>query len=208
MIRPEDPLLGGPPARPQGRLEDCNLLVSFPWRAPGRARREVRSRLRALGDPAPITVPTLSNGLVAARTALDPRGVVRELRALYQVSPQLLRHTSRWVPVDVWTLPDLVVMREAVVHLARRIAPQETWRVTVEKRAGAALGREDVIRAVAPLVPAAVNLVHPDKILLVELFGDRVALAVLAPHEILSLATVPVTRAPSDAPLGTGDEPA
>jgi tRNA(Ser,Leu) C12 N-acetylase TAN1 len=106
------------------------------------------------------------------------------------------------VPVDVWTPPDLVAIREAVVDLARRIAPQETWRVTVEKRAGTALGREEVIRTVAPLVPAAVNLIHPDKILLVELFGDRVALGVLAPHEILSLATVPVTRAQPDALRG------
>jgi tRNA acetyltransferase TAN1 len=197
----------GLPARPPGRLEDCNLLVSFAWRAPGRARREVRGRLRTLGDPAPITVPTLSNGLLAAKTALDPRAVVRELRALYQVSPQILRHTTRWVPVDVWTVPDLVAMREAVVTLASRIAPQESWRITVEKRAGAALDREEVIRSLAPLIPAAVNLIHPDKILLVELFGDLVALAVLAPHEILSCATLEVTRIRPGAPEGSGDQP-
>jgi tRNA acetyltransferase TAN1 len=199
---------GGAPARPQGRLEDCNLLVSFAWRAPGRARREVRGRLRALGDPAPITVPTLSNGLLAAKTALDPRGVVRELRALCQASPQVLRHTTRWVPVDVWSPPDLVAMREAVMALASRIAPQETWRITVEKRSGAVLGREEVIRAVAPLVPAVVNLIHPDKILLVELFGNRVALAVLAPPEVLSIATMQVTRAQPGAAGKSGDEPA
>jgi tRNA(Ser,Leu) C12 N-acetylase TAN1 len=162
--------------------------------------------LRALGDPAPITVPTLSNGLLAAKTALDPRAVVRELRLLYQASPQVLRHTTRWVPVDAWTPPSLVAMREAVVNLAGRIGPAETWRITVEKRAGAAWHREEVIGALAPLVPAPVNLVHPDRILLVELFGDLVALAVLAPLEILSRATLDV-RVPPGAPEGSGAPP-
>jgi tRNA(Ser,Leu) C12 N-acetylase TAN1 len=163
--------------------------------------------LRALGDPAPITVPTLSNGLLAAKTALDPRAVVRELRARCQASPEILRHTSRWVPVDAWTPPDLVAMREAVVTLASRIAPAETWRITVEKRAGAAQHREEVIGALAPLVPAAVNLVHPDKILLVEMFGDFVALAILAPHEILSRATLDVSGISPGAPKRSGDSP-
>ena len=199
---------GGAPARPQGRLEDCNLLVSFTWRAPGRARREVRGRLRALGDPAPITVPTPSKGILAAKTTLDSRGVVRELRVLCQAAPAAFRHTTRWVPVDVWTPPDLVAMREAVVALASRIGPHETWRMTVEKRPGAVLGREEVIRALAPLIPATVNLTHPDKVLLVELLGDRVALAVLAPHEVFSVATVQVGRAETGTAGGIGDQPA
>jgi tRNA(Ser,Leu) C12 N-acetylase TAN1 len=98
-------------------------------------------------------------------------------------------------------------MREAVVALASRIGPQETWRMTVEKRPGAVLAPEEVIRVLAPLVPATVNLTHPDKILLVELFGHSVALAVLAPPEILSIATVQVTRAEPGAAGKSRDEP-
>jgi tRNA(Ser,Leu) C12 N-acetylase TAN1 len=182
------------------RLEDANLLVSFAWRAPGRARREVRGRLRALGDPAPSTVPTLSKGILAARTALDPREVVRALRGLCQVSPEVFRQTTRWVPVDAWSAPDLAAMRAAVVALAARIGSAETWRLTVERRAGAALQPAAVIEALAPLVPAPVDLAHPDRILLVELFGDGVALAVLTPADILSVATV---RA-GPGPVGPG----
>jgi hypothetical protein len=89
-------------------------------------------------------------------------------------------------------------MREAVVALASRIGPRETWRMTVEKRAGAVLGPEEVIRVLAPLVPAAVNLTHPDKILLVELFGDSVA------YEVLSIATVQVKTPPPMACIRSG----
>jgi tRNA(Ser,Leu) C12 N-acetylase TAN1 len=190
----------GAPASPPARIQDCNLLVSFAWRAPGRARREVRSRLRALGDPAPVTVPTLSRGMLAARTTLDPRDVVRRLRELCQASPAAVRQTTRWVPVDVWTAPDLGAMGAAVAALAARIAQRETWRMTVERRAGAGLAREAVIDALAPLISAPVSLTAPDRILLVELFGDGAALAVLAPGDVFSAATVEVGPGPAGPP--------
>ena len=60
-------------------LEDANLLVSILWRAPGRARREIVGRLRALGDASPLVTPTGRRGLMAVRTSLDARTVVRAL---------------------------------------------------------------------------------------------------------------------------------
>jgi tRNA acetyltransferase TAN1 len=162
--------------------------------------------LRALGDPAPITVPTLSKGILGARTALDSRDVVRDLRILCQASPEAFRQTTRWVPIDVWTAPNLVAIREAAITLASRIGPQETWRITVQRRAGTALSREEIIRSLAPLISAAVNLAHPDKVLLTELFGDSVALALLAPDEILSVATVPARRQHPGGAGGGGDQ--
>lgn len=201
------PETGAAPARPAGQLEDCNLLVSFSSRAPGQARREVRGRLRALGDPEPVTVPTLSRGLLAARTSLDPRAVIRELRALGRASPDVFRQTTRWVPVDAWTAPDLEAMRQAVSLLAGRIGPGETWRMTVDKRAGAVLDPAEVIRHLAALIEARVDLARPDRILLVELFGDRTALAVLAPDDILSVATLRAVRGQAGDAAGTGSSP-
>jgi tRNA(Ser,Leu) C12 N-acetylase TAN1 len=128
------------------------------------------------------------------RTTLDPRQALRELRALCEASPETFQQTTKWAPIDLWTTPDLETMRQAVSVLKDRIASHETWRMTVEKRAGSPLEPEDVIRALAPLVHATVDLVHPKKVLLIELFGDRVALAVLTPDEVLSVAGVQAGR--------------
>jgi tRNA(Ser,Leu) C12 N-acetylase TAN1 len=197
-----------PPTRHEARLETCNLLVSFGSRAPGRAGREIRGRLRALGDPEPVTGPTLSRGILAARTRLDPRAAIRELRAVCRASPEAFRHTTRWVPVDVWTAPELGEMCEAGLVLAGRIGFQEPWRMTVEKRAGARLDPQAVIRALAALVSAPVNLAHPEKILLVNLFGDAVALSVLAPDEILSVAALRgAAEQAGGIADGTGNQP-
>jgi hypothetical protein len=59
------------PAARGCRLQDSNLLVSVLARAPGRARREIEARLRALGDPASVVIRTGRRGLVAVSTSLD-----------------------------------------------------------------------------------------------------------------------------------------
>ena len=76
-------------------LEDANLLVSILWWAPGRARREIVGRLRALGDASPLVAPTSRRGLMAVRTSLDARTVVRALRELAATRPEAFRTTCK-----------------------------------------------------------------------------------------------------------------
>ena len=170
---------------------DPNLLVSSSWRAPGRSRREIAARLRALGDPAPLVTPTDRKGVVAARTTLEPREVIRGLRALHQVSPEVFRYTYKWVPVDLWSKPDLDSLRGAVEHVRDRIAPGERWRISVERRTAGGPAVPEIIAALAALIAAPVDLSHPDKTLLIELFGARAALAVLAPQDTLTVVGGP-----------------
>ena len=166
---------------------DPNLLVSAGPRMPGRARREIVTRLRALGDEAPEVGPLLTRGIRGVRTSLDPRRVVVELRALCVRSPGAFRFTWRWVPVDLWTGTDLESMRQGVASLRGRIGPGESWRLTLERRAEDHLEAHTVIVALAALIDAKVDLSRPDKILLVEIFRDRVALAVVGPSELFSV---------------------
>jgi tRNA acetyltransferase TAN1 len=171
-------------------MGEPNLLVSAGPRAPGRARREIATRLRALGDETPEIGPLLTRGIRAVGTSLDPRRVVAALRTLCLRSPGAFRFTWRWVPVDCWTGTDLEAMRRAVAGLRDRIGPEESWRLTLEKRTPDHLDAGRVIGALAALIDARVDLSHPDKILLVDIFEDRVALAVIGPTEMFSVVKV------------------
>jgi tRNA(Ser,Leu) C12 N-acetylase TAN1 len=169
------------------RGAEPNLLVSASWRAPGRARREICARLRALGDPAAAVTSTSRKGLLAVTTRLDPRDVIPRLRALHAESPGLFRATCRWVPVDRWTAPELEAMRQGVEQLRARIAPTDRWRLTVAKRVEGGPATRAIIEALAGLIEAPVDLSQPDRILLVEVFADRAALSVLAPADVFSV---------------------
>jgi tRNA acetyltransferase TAN1 len=159
------------------------------------------ARLRALGDGTPLVAPTGGKGLVAVRTALDPRAVVRALREVAVMSPGRFRATWKWVPVDLWTGPDLGAMRAGVERLRGRIGASERWRMTVEKRGSDGPPTPALIDALAALIPAPVDLAHPDRILMVQVFPDRAALSVLAPSEVFSVVSVASPAMPATLDL-------
>jgi tRNA(Ser,Leu) C12 N-acetylase TAN1 len=193
------------PEPEQEGVDQANLLVSILWRAPGRARKEIIRLLRALHDTSPLVMPTGRRGLMAVRTSLDPRAVVRGLRELAATNPQGFRATCKWVPVDLWTAGDLETMRRGVAQLQTRIAPTERWRMTVEKRAEGTMSTPALIAALAALVPARVDLTHPDKVLMVQLFSGRAALSVLAPTDVFSMVPLP-WLAPARPPATAGPD--
>jgi tRNA(Ser,Leu) C12 N-acetylase TAN1 len=178
----------------------ANLLVSVSWRAPGRARREIVGRLRTVGDEAPVVISTERKGVVAVRTALDPREVIRRLRGVHEVAPGVFRYTYKWVPVDLWTAPDVESLRQAVARLRDRIAPGERWRVTVQRRTDRCPPAAGIIAAVVDLVDGKVDLSHPSKILLIELFEREAALAVVTPEETLTTTAASAPRPRADLP--------
>jgi tRNA(Ser,Leu) C12 N-acetylase TAN1 len=168
-------------------MYDFNLLVSCSARRHAAARGEILKLLRFLGDARPLVARTAARAIVGVKTALDPRRVVEELRALLARHPHLLQHTCKWVPIDLWTFSDVDSMRKAVAVLKDRIAEGETWRMSVERRRHGVPTLE-LIQQLAPLVTAKVDLSHPQKILRVDIIGSYAALSVLSPAEILSAA--------------------
>lgn len=168
--------------------------------APGRARQEVVARLRKLTDTKPDVIQALGRGILAVKVAIDPREVVQRLRALCEREPRAFRYTVKWVPVDRWARFELPAMRAAVAQLRNRIGPNETWRMTVERRADTPrLDPKQLIRSLAELIDAKVDLNHPDKVVLVQLFDDWVAFSVLAPSEMFSVIKVLAAR-PAQTP--------
>jgi tRNA(Ser,Leu) C12 N-acetylase TAN1 len=163
-----------------------NLLVSSSWRGPA-AGREIRDLLRGFGDQAPIVKHTVADGIIGVKTTLDPRGVIRDLRAVFERNPRRFRFTCKWVPVDLWTRSDLESLQAAVGRLSDRIGAGDRWRMTVERRRHSPHHARDLIRALADLVGGTVNLAHPDKILHLDPIGDHTALSVLTPVETFSV---------------------
>jgi protein-L-isoaspartate(D-aspartate) O-methyltransferase len=203
------PLVAGPLI--EAVAPDFNLLVSTRPLVPGASRREAIARLRALTGAAPDVTQILARGILATKVALDPREAVRRLQALCERDPGAFRYTLKWVPVDRWSRRALPAMKEALTQLRGRIAPNETWRMTVERRTEmTALDPNGVIRSLADLIDARVDLTHPDKIVLVQVFDDWVAFSVVSPSEMFSVVKVlaarppAVARNPADATPGAG----
>jgi len=176
---------------PAETVYDFNLLVSRSRGGYRRARGEIRTILRALGDEQPTVSRTLVRGLIGVKTRLAPRDVVRELRALHATNPLVVQYTCKWWPVDAWGSSGVDAMKDAIRRLRDRIEPTETWRMTLEKRRYPHHHQLELVRILAEPIAAKVDLVHPDRILRVDILGPHAGMSVLAPDDIFSAARLP-----------------
>jgi tRNA(Ser,Leu) C12 N-acetylase TAN1 len=91
-------------------------------------------------------------------------------------------------------------MKGAMAELRSKIGPGETWRMTVERRTKSMpLNPSEVIPKIAALIDARVDLRHPGKTVLVQLFEHRVSLSILAPSDMLSVVKPHAAAPPAPA---------
>lgn len=177
-----------PTNRVERKMYDFNLLVSCPWGAYRRAKEEVLSVLKRLGDEKTSVKRTVAEGIIGVNTSLDPREVIRKLRTLFDENPLILQQTLKWVPVDIWTWSKMDSMKEAVSELKNKIQVGERWRMTVEKRRYTKYHKIEIIRELAELIEEKVDLEKPDKILRIDIIGKYAGVSVLASQDIFSAA--------------------
>lgn len=75
---------------------------------------------------------------------------------------------------------------KAVKELSEAIGPGETFRITIEAR-DSPYPEKKLIDAIADVVDRKVNLDTPDKVVLLEIFGEYSGVSVISPHDIVSV---------------------
>lgn len=179
-----------------------DLLVSYPRRFYGPAKREIGRILERFGDAGPLVEKSGIPGICVVRTRLDNRQVIARCAALCLAEPQSLRFAIKWVPVDYWCEKDLGAIERLVKErIAPRIGAQESWAMKVEKRGWSRYHTADIIRRLAESIDRRVNLKAPDKLVRIDILGAAVAASVLRHGEIFSI------YAPSVRALGHGNHP-
>ncbi len=163
-----------------------DLLVSYYWNHFSRARREVGYLLRQFGDPAAKVERTSVIGIAIVHTSLDNREVVRKCTELYR-SGFDFRFAIKWVPVDFWCETSLDSIKKVIDEKVRcGIGENETWGMKVEKRRWQKYHTKEIIEYLATGIDRKVNLSNPDKLVRVDVLGDKTAISLLRPGETFS----------------------
>jgi tRNA acetyltransferase TAN1 len=167
-------------------ISDFNLLISTPRMGENDACSEIWFLLNEIGDHEPVTEKIGITGLVVAKTMLNPLTVVKELRKMLKNQPEEFRYTLRVVPVEVVVSTKLGDIKKASLDLSAHIGEDETFRVTVKKR-HTTLSSKEIVKAVAEGIDRKVDLLKPNKILLIEVLGGLTGVSVIKPNDILSV---------------------
>jgi tRNA acetyltransferase TAN1 len=167
-------------------LKEFNLLATTSRGNEGYTRSELRYLLEKVGDPTASVERTGISGLITIKTALDPFEIVTKFRSILRERPFEFRYTLRIIPIEMVVRTDLDQIQQAVTQLSSRIAENETFRVTVEKRFSGTATR-DIIETAAIIIQRKVNLSKPDKIVLIEVVGALTGVSVIEPDDVLSV---------------------
>lgn len=168
-------------------LDDFNLLVTTAKGSEEDACSEIWFLIGEMGDREVKVDKTGIRGLIAARSALDPFTVIGNLRNVLKERPYEFRYTLRVMPIEKVVRTDLNEIQQAVTELASKIAENETFRITVEKRF-TTIQTADIIEAAAANILRKVDLTKPDRIVLIEVVGGSTGVSVIKAGGILSVA--------------------
>jgi tRNA acetyltransferase TAN1 len=165
-------------------LRDFNLLATTSRGFEGAASSELWYLIGEIGDSASVVEKTGVSGLFVAKTILNPFDVIEKLRKTIHERPYEFRYTLRIIPIEKVVRTDLGEIQLAIEELSSKIGADETFRVTVEKRFTQTSSKE-IIEAVAARIEQKVDLINPDKIVLVEVIGGLTGVSVMKPEQIL-----------------------
>ncbi len=168
-------------------LDDFNLLATTAKGSEEDACSEIWFLIGEMGDREVKVDKTGIRGLIAAKSALDPFTVIDKLRNVLNERPYEFRYMLRVLPIEKVVRTNLDEIQQAVTELASKIAEDETFRITVEKRF-TTIQTTNIIEAVAANVQREVNLTQPDRIVLIEVVGGSTGISVIEPEDILSVA--------------------
>jgi len=142
--------------------------------------------LGEVGDRGSTVEPTPAIGLVVAKTKLESTKAVHDLRELLKERPWEFKYTLKLVPIQSVSEAKLDTIQSSALALAQKISEKETFRVTVEKR-HTGLSSKTIIDTIAKKVDRKVKLENPDRIIMIDVIGDLVGIALVRPDDILSV---------------------
>lgn len=118
--------------------------------------------------------------------AEDPKALLGFITEYVRSEPFKVRFIMRLIPVDRVVDTKMEDIVKAVKELSHSIAQSQTFRITIEAR-DSPYTEKQLIDAVAEAVDRKVNLDSPDKVVLLEIFGEYAGVSVISPNDIVSI---------------------
>lgn len=151
--------------------------------------------LSEFGDPMARADHSRFSGLLMVTTSLDAFHTVAKIRAKILDEPWSIRYCHRFIPVQESTRASISEIIAAVARHLELLQPEDTYRITVEKR-GSDLSTKDLVEAVADTISNKVSLEGFDWNIVIEILGDIAGVSILRSGDIVS--TMKVKRDSSD----------
>ncbi len=164
-------------------IMSANLVVTYDPAHAGKAKEEVKALLEGAGEK-PEFLESGIEGLFLLKTKKNPRQITKQLM---NEDPASFAYTFHWVPIDKWVPSDMESMLEAMAEIDGKMDPGESWKMDLSKRRYEGRTTELVMKLTESISKPKVDLKNPEKIVKVEIVGDKAGVALLNKDELLDV---------------------
>ena len=162
-----------------------NLIVTCARNLESETKQELFEKLDEMGDSDPKISITTMSGILTVETKLEPTLVVSKIRENILDEPWSIRYCLRIIPIQKVCNTDIKEIEESVEKLSGKIQEGETYRISVEKR-DSEISSKELISSIASKIKNQVSLEFPDKIILIEILGQKTGIAIIRKTDIMS----------------------
>jgi len=163
-----------------------NLIITCARHLEPETQEELTDILREYGDPEAIVSITKMSGILTAETNLEPIEIVRKIKEMILDEPWSIRYCLRIIPIQKVIETKIEEIEKMATEMSEQIAEGETYRISIEKR-NSDLSSQEIISKIANKIKNKVSLEFADKILLIEILGNKTGLSILKKSDILSI---------------------
>jgi tRNA acetyltransferase TAN1 len=142
--------------------------------------------LEEFGDSDVKVTITEMSGILTAETKLDPVEVVRKIKEMVLDEPWSVRYCLRIIPIQKVIETKIEEIEKTVSEMSEEIIDGETYRISIEKR-NSNLSSQEIIKKVATKIKNKVSLEFPNKVVLIEILGNKTGVSILKKSDVLSI---------------------
>ena len=163
-----------------------NLIITCARHLEPETEEELSSILEEFGDSdAKISITKMS-GILTAETKLEPIKVVRKIKEMLLDEPWSIRYCLRIIPIQKVIETKIEEIEKIVTYISEQISDGETYRISIEKR-NSDLSSQEIISKIAGKIKNKVSLEFPDKVVLIEILGNKTGVSILKKSDVLSI---------------------
>lgn len=165
---------------------EANLLVTCDPTHAGKAKEEITELLEGFGGAE--FLKSDFDGIFILHTKENPKKIVKSLHEACTNEPYKFKYTFRWIPIEKWSSSDMGDMARAVKEIDSKMDSNESWKMDLGKRGYEGDSMELLVKLTENINKPKVDLKNPQKIVKVEIVGNRAGFALLDKDEYLNVA--------------------
>jgi len=163
-----------------------NLIITCPRHLEPETEEELRDILEEMGDSKPTITITNMSGILTAQTSLVPVQIVEKIKEMILDEPWSVRYCSRIIPIQKVIETQVDEIEKCVSEISEQILQDDKYRISIEKR-NSDISSKEIITKIANQIKNKVSLEYPDKVILIEILGNKTGVSILKKSDVLSI---------------------